>query len=98
MKYRGEKNYETNVTNCNRYWSTFQPTEPKQMFERRDCETLGKKWDFPGFENKYRHGKKPTRKENPYYVPSKYGPMREYAEGDFKLSGGKRRTRRARRR
>jgi hypothetical protein len=95
MKYRGgEKNYETNVTNCKRYWSTFQPNEPKQMFEQRDCKSLGKKWDFPGFENKYRHDKKPTKKAVPYYVPSKYGPMRDYAESDIMLAGRRRRTRR----
>jgi hypothetical protein len=89
MKYRaGEKNYEKNVTNCKRYWSTFQPNE------QRDCESLGKKWDFPGFENKYRYGKKPTKKQVPYHVPSKYGPMREYAESNIILPGGKRRTRR----
>jgi hypothetical protein len=96
MKYRGgEKDYETNVANCHNYWSTFKLDEPKKMFERRDCETLGQKWDFPGLKNKI-YGKRPTKKDHPYYVPSKYGPMREYAESGV-LSGGKRRTRRARR-
>ena len=43
MKYRGgEKNYETNVTNCKRYWSTFQPNEPKQMFEQRKADMVSK--------------------------------------------------------
>lgn len=94
MKYRGgKKNYETNVTNCNRYWSTFQPNEQKKMFKRIECETLGKKWDFPGLKNKI-YGKRPTKKKKPYYVPSKYGPMREYAENSVILPGGKRRTRR----
>lgn len=97
MKYRGrEKNYETNVTNCNRYWSTFQPNETNKIVERRDCKSLGKKWDFPGFENKYR-GKRPTKKKVPY-VPSKYGPTREFAESSVILPGGKRRRRTRRRR
>lgn len=83
-----EKPYSINVENCNHVWKNYLPKGyPPQQ---RNCNYLGKYWDFPGRENSYFHRKKPTKKMKPYDVPdySPYGkPFRAY-------SGGKTRRRR----